>query len=169
MAPQGVGGLSLPSVAVAGNYTTVSFVPVLDTSAYSTGDALHTADITLTGMASYPGGTGTIKKLVILDTVNTVGGTGELWLHDAVLANTTHTANGAWNIADADLGTVLGVIPFGAYLAGSLNTVSTSAALSVPYKCAAGSTSLIVNLVTRATVTYSSASGMTVVITYSMD
>lgn len=76
-------------------------VPVLDTSAYTAKDALHTNDLLLTGMARSSGGGGIIHSLMVIDK-DDQGATGVLWLFDAALSNTTHTANGALALHDTD-------------------------------------------------------------------
>lgn len=140
-----------------GTLTSISVTPTLDTGgAYTSGDCLHTTVLTFPNAVSQTGGTGTIKKLVVIDS-DVQSAAGELWLFSATV--TPAAANAAHSISDAHALLCVGVIPFGTYYASALNSVSVSAALNVSFTVAA--TSLFGILVTRATPTYT-ASGLTV-------
>ena len=141
--------------------------PTLDTSAYATGDALHTADIEFTYALGSNGGTGTVTGLTVIDR-DDQGTAGELWLFSATTAATTHTANGAWSLHDTDVANCVAVLSFGPYFDGANNQVSVRGSISQPVKAAAGSRSLFGVLVTRGAPTYT-ASGLTVTLYISQD
>lgn len=154
-----VGGVALP----AGNKATeVSVTPTLDTSAYASGDSLHTTVLTFANAVGVSGGSGVVDKLVISDH-DVQSAAGELWLFNATV--TPATANAAHSISDADADKCIGVIPFGTYYASALNSISV-ARPGLPIKCAA--TSLFGILVTRGTPTYT-ASGLVVTLQISQD
>ncbi len=150
--------LAVALMDASGNHITfpvpidIAVTPTLDTSAYASGDSLHTTVMTFANAAATSAGTGTITKLVVNDDDNQ-GAAGELWIfHDSV---TPTTANSAHAISDADAAKCIGVIPFGPYYAGSNNQVSVNSGVSLSYHCTA--TSLYGIAVTRGTPTYTSA------------
>lgn len=131
--------------------------PVLDTLIYASGDVLHTADLTFDNVVEEPAGTGLIKQCEVWD-YDAQGVNLELWIFTRVLANTTHTANGAWNLADADLQYLVGVIPVSTWYASSNNKLGLSGTnLDMPFKCEDNSRKLYGVLVTRGTPTYTAA------------
>lgn len=138
-------------------FLAVSATPVLDTSAYQSGDSLHTADLTFENVVDTAGGSGLLVGLVIIDKANQAIST-ELWIFDAPLANTTHTANAAWNLADADAGSFVGLLKSGTWYASSNNAVTTRDWQEQPFQCAPGSRNLYGVLVTRGTPTYAADS-----------
>jgi hypothetical protein len=128
--------------------TVVSATPTLDTSAYASGDCLHT---TVISFASAVGAklTGFIEKMVIVD--NEVQSQPcELWLFSATV--TPAAANAAHSISDAHAALCIGVIASGTYYASALNSVSVAKGVNLAIKCAA--TTLYGILVTRGTPTY---------------
>lgn len=136
----------------------LSLTPTLDTNIFASGDTIATAVLTFTDAVRGVGMTGTIKKLVLIDKdVQSIA--GELWLFDTAVSPAA--ANAAHSVSDADAAHCIAVIPFGTYYASALNSVSVSAALSVPFKAAATDTNIYGILVTRGTPTYS-ASGLVV-------
>jgi hypothetical protein len=143
----------------------VPVTPTLDTSAYASGDSLHTAVMTFAGMARGNGGTGVISKLVIIDKA-VQSAAGELWLFDTAV--TPAAANAAHSISDADAAHCVGVITFGPYAASALNSISTRSGVSLPYKCDPADTALYGILVTRGTPTYA-ASDLVVNLLASLD
>lgn len=127
---------------------TVSATPTLDTSIYASGDSLHTTVISFASAVRTTAGTGTVRKMVVLDKIAQSIAL-ELWLFSATV--TPAAANAAHAISDADAALCIGVIPSGTYYASSNNSISvTSPAL--PITCAA--TTLFGILVTRGTPTY---------------
>lgn len=135
----------------------VSATPTLDTVAYASGDSLHTAVISFANAVRLSGGTGRIRKVVVIDK-DLQSMAGELWIFSATV--TPAAANAAHSISDADAALCVGVIPFGTYYASALNSISI-ANVDVPISCAA--TTLFGILVTRGTPTYT-ASGLTVLL-----
>ena len=140
-----------------GTIAKVTATPTLDTSAYASGDCLHTAVISFSNVASQSGGTGTITKLVVIDK-DVQSAAGELWLFDTAV--TPATANAAHAISDADAAHCVGVIPFGPYYASSNNSVSVNGTTRLTFKAASGDSTLYAIAVTRGTPTYT-ASGLT--------
>lgn len=149
-------------MAAPNRLVTVFATPVLDTAIFASGDSLHTADMTFDRVVQEEAGSGLIKSVVILDR-DAEGANLELWLFTRALANTTHTANSAWNLHDSDLPYFIDAIPVGTWYAGSANKVGISAQnLDIPFKCEADTTKLYGVLVTRATPTYTAAGDITV-------
>lgn len=153
------GGVALP---VGNKSTEITVTPTLDTSAYASGDSLHTTVITFANAVGVSAGSAVVDKLVISDH-DVQSAAGELWLFNATV--TPATANAAHSISDADADKCIGVIPFGPYFASALNSISV-AKPGLPIKCAA--TSLFGILVTRGTPTYT-ASGLVVTLQISQD
>lgn len=138
--------------------------PVVDTNLFTTGDALHTADLVFSNVVELPGEGGFVKSVAVYDN-STQGVALELWLFTRALANTAHTVNGAWNLADADLPYLVGIVPVSTYYASSNNKFGQSTTnLDIPFKCEADSTSLYGVLVTRGGPTYNAASDLNVAI-----
>lgn len=138
-----------------GTVAVLSSTPTLDTSAYASGDCLHTAVGTFTNAVSQTGGTGTILKMTVID-ADVQSAAGELWLFSATVMPAA--ANAAHSISDADALLCVGVIPFGPYYTSALNAVSVNGTVSLPFSVAA--TTLYYIAVTRGTPTHS-ASGLT--------
>lgn len=144
----------------------ITVTPVLDTSAYISGDSLHTAVLTFAGAARANGGSGTVRGLVIVDK-DVQSKAGELWLFDTAV--TPAAANAAHSISDADAAHCLGVISFGAaYFASALNSIASTYGELLRYNCAAADTALYGILVTRSTPTYT-ASGLNVSLLVAQD
>ena len=133
----------------------VSVTPTLDTAIYASGDSLHTAVLSFASAVRISGGTGRVRKLLVIDK-DLQSAAGELWLFSASV--TPAAANAAHSISDGDAALCIGVIPFGTYYASALNSISI-ANVDVPISCAA--TTLFGILVTRGTPTYT-ASGLVV-------
>lgn len=151
-------GFSLVAVA--------SVVPVLDTNIYASLDALHTNDLLFGSMARQPGGSGTIRRMTVIDGADQ-GADGVLHLFTAALANTTHTANAAFAPTDADALLYVGSIAFPTYQ----DFDTSKAGSTVPnlaYRCADGSQSLYGVLQTLGTPTYG-ASSLKVVLLADLD
>jgi hypothetical protein len=158
--PAGASGVAVP----VGNKTAVlSASPTLDTSAYASGDCLHTSVISFANAVAVSGGTGTIVKLTVID-ADLQSAAGELWLFSATV--TPAAANAAHSISDGDAALCVGVIPFGPYYASALNSVSVNSSISLPFSCAA--TTLFAIAVTRGTPTYT-ASGLTIKLLVAQD
>lgn len=151
--PRNISDDGLPLVDVVDTRPVVSAVtPTLDTVIYASGDCLHTAVLSFLNAVYASGGTGTIKKLVVVD-ADLQSVAGELWLFNATV--TPAAANAAHSISDADAAKCVGVIPFGPYYASALNSVSV-ATPSLPFRITTGTT-LFGILVTRGTPTYTAA------------
>lgn len=132
----------------------VSVTPTLDTLIYASGDTLATAVLSFANAVRISGGSGRVRKLVVIDN-DLQSAAGELWLFSATV--TPAAANAAHSISDADAALCVGVIPFGTYYASALNSVSV-ASVDLPINCAA--TTLFGIAVTRGTPTHT-ASGLT--------
>lgn len=149
--------------------TAITVTPTLDTSAYVSGDCLHTAVIEFVNAfgtlhAAGPGQLqGWVDKLTIIDK-DKQAAAGELWLFNSSV--TPAAANAAHSISDADAAKCVGVIPFGAYYDSALNSVSF--AKNINLSVVSLSTSLWGILVTRGTPTYT-ASGLVVTIELTQD
>jgi hypothetical protein len=137
--------------AYGGSTKTVSATPVLTVAAtYAANDFVGTSAtaITFSNCATVDGGTGVILGATLID--NDLQSVAmELWLFDDTPADLP-ADSAAWTFTDAV--TPICVIPFSAYYASVLNSVSCGApAYPVPFKCAAGSTAIYGCLVNRGT------------------
>lgn len=130
-------------------YVEVSATPTLDTSAYASGDSLHTAVLTFENAVRVAGGSGYIDKMVILDKAKQ-SATGVLWLFRATV--TPATANAAHSISDADAAKCVGYVQFGPYKESALNSVSNRVGVNHPFEV--DGTSLFGILVTEGAPTY---------------
>lgn len=158
------------TAVVAGDNARVliqTVVPVLDTNAYASLDALHTNDLLFPGMGRVLGGSGVITRMTIIDAADQ-GAAGVLHLFTGELTNTTHTANAAFAPTDADALLYVGSISFGPYSDFNTSQVSVNAAVRLAYKCAAASTSLYGVLQSLGTPTYA-ADSLTVILQAELD
>ena len=125
---QGVGVAGDEALHVAQPFVAVTATPLLDTSAYASGDALH---VTTMKFAECFGDSrsGYVEKMVIVD--NAVQSQPcELWLFRGPI--TSAAANAAHSISDADAAKCVGVISSGAYFASALNSVSVAKGINLP-------------------------------------
>lgn len=136
--------------------------PTLDTAIYAAGDTLATAVLSFANAVRISGGSGRVRKLVVVDR-DAQSAAGELWLFSATVAPAA--ANAAHSISDADAALCVGVIPFGTYYASALNSVSVTS-VDLPITCAA--TTLFGILVTRGTPTHT-AGGLSVTLAIDPD
>jgi len=157
-----VGGVEYQRVRFGTKATVVSASPTLDTSAYASGDCLHTTVITFAS-AVEASLSGFVENMIILDKL-VQSQPCELWLFSATVAPAA--ANAAHSISDGDAALCIGVISAGPYYASALNSVSVTKNIGLAIKCAA--TSLFGILVTRGTPTYS-ADSLTVSLLISQD
>ncbi|MBU2346587.1 MAG: hypothetical protein KJ888_20550 [Gammaproteobacteria bacterium] len=142
----------------------VSATPTLDTSAYASGDCLHTTVISFADAVG-PSLSGFVEKMIIVDAA-VQSQPCELWLFSATV--TPAAANAAHSISDADallLGGG-GVVYSGPYYPSALNSVSVAKGVGLAIKCAA--TTLYGILITRGTPTYAAGS-LTVSLQISQD
>ena len=157
-----VGGVEYQRVRFGVKANVVSASPTLDTSAYASGDCLHTTVITFTSAVG-ASLSGFVEKMVVVD--NAVQSQPlELWLFSATV--TPAAANAPHSISDAHAALCIGVIYSGPYYASALNSVSVAKGVGLAIKCAASS--LFGILVTRGTPT-SAADSLTVVLHISED
>lgn len=136
----------------------IEVTPTIDTSAYTTGDLIGTK-LTLAGSGNESLGSGFIESVEITDldkeTVDI-----DVVIFDADPSGTTFTDNAAFDPADADLVNIVCVIPVTSHFDFNDNGVSIVKNVGCPYKLAVGSTSLYAALVSRASVTYTSAADL---------
>lgn len=157
-----VGGVEYQRVRFGCRTLEVTATPTLDTSAYASGDCLHTTVITFAN-AVEASLSGFIEKMVIVDNA-LQSQPCELWLFNATV--TPAAANAAHSISDADAAKCIGVIYSGPYYASALNSVSIARGVGLAIKCAA--TSLFGILVSRGTGTYA-ADSLTISLQISAD
>lgn len=130
-----------------------------DTTAYAAGDAVTDSTssptvITFASAARVNNGSGTIIGATCVDSANQATKAQlELWLFDTTA--TPDNDNAAFTPTDAELLTIVGVIPFNVWYVGDAtsgaggNAVSVAANLSLAYQCGAASTSLFGLVVVR--------------------
>lgn len=130
-----------------------------DTTAYAAGDVINESTSagttwTFAEVVRTPGGTGTIKRVFIDDSAYVATNLScELFLSTAAI--TADNDNATFTPTDAEMQTVVAVIPVSTAYPGDLtsgaggNSLLSSAAVDIPFKCAAGSTTLYGVLVAR--------------------
>ncbi len=144
------------------NFVRASVVPVLNTTPYSAGDAMHTNDLKMQSMSKDTGGgVGVIRSVLLIDDDDQAA-TCVLWLFDAALAATTHTINVAFDINDTDADAFVGAITIDTYVDGTSNQLGQEFP-NLYYKTLAGSTDLYAVLETSGTPTHT-ASGLELII-----
>lgn len=149
--------------------TTTFFRPA-DTAVYAAGDAVTNSTtsptaMTFSGAARINGGSGVIVSVVLCDTANQATKPQfELWLFDA-LPGTIPNDNAAFTPNDTILNTVISVVPLNVVYVGdagaSGNSILLVQGLSIPFKCASGSTSLYGLLVVKNAYTPINTEGFT--------
>lgn len=125
------------------------------TTAYIAGDVLGT-ELTLTGMARANAGYFTIVEANLVDKANVVG-TVDAFLFNAASTPAADNAANAWS--DANMANLLGVIHLGDLVTSANNRVLRGVNLPLVGKCAAGTTSIFMVLVTRGAHTFFGAAG----------
>lgn len=133
--------------------------PVLDTSAYAAGDALHILPlIVFKNALRGPTFKGWVTDLIIEDSTATPqNAAGELWLFDRPNV-TLPSLNGAWTLVAADRIKLVNVIPFGPYYTSSATGVSIAGDFRKRIFSRVASPNLYGLLVTRGAPTYTAAS-----------
>jgi hypothetical protein len=150
-------------LAVGNKVVVVSATPTIDAGAYTAGDCLHTAVISFANAVG-ANLSGVVEKMILIDNAVQSAAT-ELWLFSATV--TPAAALDPHSISDAHAALCIGVIASGTYYASALNSVSVTAGLHLPIKCAAST--LFGILVTRGTPTYAATDALTVVLQVTQD
>jgi len=110
-----VGPDSTPLVTTLPLRWSLWLTPVLDTSAYAAGDALHVAPILLSGITRAPNYQTTITGLIVEDSTSTPQNAGlTLWLFDRPQI-TTPALNAAWTLTAADREALVACVSSGPY------------------------------------------------------
>lgn len=135
----------------------VNFTRPSDTTTYASGDVVSDSTsapnvLTFTGVARANGLGGVIETVMLIDeSCSTLAGVFELWLFDT--APTATNDNTAWNISDANMRNVIGVVPLTAAFSGDAgstgNRVYISPNTGISFKCTSGVTSIYGVLVVR--------------------
>ncbi len=127
-----------------------------NTDTYAAGEVINESTsagtvMTFENCVREPGGSGVIGKVMIDDSISaTLKLLCELWLFDtAPAAATIGYDNAAFAPTDAEMQTVVAVVPVSVSFVGGANVLLTSGAVNNPFKCAAGSKTLYGVLVTR--------------------
>jgi hypothetical protein len=134
-------------------------IPVLDTSAYAAGDALHVLPLIIFKNAlRAPTFKGWVTDLVVEDSTATPqNAAGELWLFDRP-AVTLPALNAAWTLVAADRIKLVTVIPFGPYYTSTATGVSIAGDFRKRIWSRVASPNLYGLLVTRGAPTYTASS-----------
>lgn len=109
------------------------------------------AIITFAGMAALPGGGGEILQLHAMSSANQtsiLSCAGEVWFFDGSVTLTADVDNTAFTITDAQMASVVAIVPFAIGTGGNPTVGATGNAIgiSIPvqgFKCATGSTDLV--------------------------
>lgn len=134
--------------------TEVSFTA---TGAYATGDHLGST-FTLTNVCPESGGYANLSKVVIVD-VDKQSAATDILFFDAS-PTVTSVQNGAFDVSDSEMrDKFIGAVSVAAadYATLNANSAATKSTMSIPIKCAAGTTSIYGHLVTRGSPTYASS------------
>jgi hypothetical protein len=143
--------------AVVGGLTKiVTLDPTVDTSAYAAGD-LVCEKLTITGAASFSGGTGIIQSVIVGDQAAQEAEL-DLIFFDSDPTGTTFTENAAFDIADADLDRICAIVTvIGAdYKSFADNSCAFLGNIGQAFT-AVGTANLFLAVVTRGTPTYAAA------------
>lgn len=136
-----------------------SFTRPADTTAYAAGDVASDSTsaptvITFTNVASQNNGGGVIVSAELIDSANqATKGIFELWLFDTTV--TPDNDNAVFTPTDAELATLVGVIPFDVSYVGDVtagadgNAIYQAQHLNLPFKAGASSRNLFGVLVVR--------------------
>lgn len=152
----GTGRLATLDTLTSGNvggFTTLvqSTVVMSVAGAYATGDYMGTTTSpqSFAGTVRVSGGTGVIKSILISDKITTANVAMELWIIDRTY--TAPTDNAAWDLTDANMLFVQGIIPISTvgWYASSAGQVYFDGSLSIPVK--SNGTTLFYALVARGT------------------
>ncbi len=165
----------LPSQAMAqaGRTKFVAASPVADTSIYASGDLIG-GKLTFTNAVRTAAPTGYVVSITITD-LAAQSADLDLVLFSSDPTATTFTDQSAFDVADADISKVLGVVSFasGSRYAWVDNGVKHTASLLIPVKgeTSAGlpSSTIYGALVSRGTPTFASSSDVTVTLAISQD
>lgn len=139
--------------------STAGFTRPADTTTYAAGDVVCNSTsapvvITFANAVRSNAAGGVLNSVYMVDNANqTLPGVFELWLfHTTVTATNDNTA---WNISDANMLNTIGVVPLSASYAGNTgagtagNRVFMAPSLGIPFRAAAGATSLYGVLIAR--------------------
>lgn len=151
------------------NQKTVLVTPTLTVHAtYASGDFVGTsgAPMTFAGAGRVPGGTGSIVSAVLLDAV-AASVAAELWLFNTLVTPPADSA--AWSVSDADMATLVAVIPFATYYASALNSVCPVNNIWKAYQCAAGDSNLYGCIVTRGAPAYIATGDVKIALNIALD
>lgn len=164
--------LVIPGLAVAqtsvGATKFVSATPTVDTNAYATGELIG-GKLTFAGAVRGNVGTGYVIGVTIKD-LSAQASDLDLVLFSSDPTATTFTDQAAFDIADADVSKVLGVINFGssARFAFADNGVKHVGSIVIPIRAASSST-IYGALVSRGTPTFAAATDVTVTLAVAQD
>lgn len=139
--------------------STAGFTRPADTTTYAAGDVVCNSTsapvvITFANAVRSNGAGGVLNSVYMVDNANqTLPGVFELWLFHTTVTATND--NAAWNISDANMLNTIGVVPLSASYTGNTgsgtagNRVFMAPSLGIPFKAAAGATSLYGVLIAR--------------------
>ena len=148
-----------------GAYSTVlTATPAVDTSAYSDGDLIGTAEIALPLAVRADGlkeASGIIQAVIVTDLADQ-GADLDVYFFDKELTNTTFSDNDAWDVSDVDLLTLIGVANITDWRSLSDNSNGQLFNIGLPFVLPSDSTTLYVVLVSRGTPTFVTTSDLTI-------
>ncbi len=139
--------------------STAGFTRPGDTTTYTAGDVVSNSTsspsvITFANAVRSNAAGGVLNSVYMVDNANqTLPGVFELWLFHTTVTATND--NSAWNISDANMLNAIGVVPLSASYLGNTgsgtagNRVFMAPSLGIPFRCAAGATSLYGVLIAR--------------------
>lgn len=152
-------------IVIAGkNLTRIQVTPVIDTSAYATGDCLGPLQ-TVTGACRFSGGGGEILAVTIVDKTQAQRAAIDLLFFDRTV--TTAANNAPFQCSDADMLFSLGLIAVAtgdyntAWPGTPLNSLATKV-LATPHPIITSATDLFMQAIVRGTPTYTSTSDIVI-------
>lgn len=140
--------------SIGGKQATISVTPTLTVAAtYVSGDYVgeSAVPITFDNVARVVNGSGVIQSAQLIDKA-LASIPAELFLFDTAITPPADSA--AWTLSDADMAHCIGVIPFSAYFASALNSVSPVNNLGIAFKCVGNDDKIYGALVTRGAPAY---------------
>jgi hypothetical protein len=125
----------------------------VDANIYASGDLLG-VKLTLTNAIRVSGGSGLLQSIILHDLSNQKGAL-DVVIFDSDPSGTTFTNNAAFDVADADIVKIIGVVSIipSDYIGFADSSVATKSGLAIPVAVAAGR-NLYACVVSRGTPTY---------------
>lgn len=136
--------------------------PTIDTSAFASGDAMHTGIIEVANCLQYEG-SGVIESVLVTDLDSLSTDFDILVFGEDISSTTTITANAALDVADADLVKLLGIVQVrGSDYSAFADNSAAQVECKVPIDAQKENRNLYLVLVSRDTDNFSTATALSI-------